>query len=73
MGDKPLACAWTGCTEEAQHPRLDKDGKPWAHLCRSHHDRLNAALSGARAGKVLAYWVAAMGGAKAAAKRMTDG
>jgi len=55
------ACTWTGCTANAVHKELDRNGKPWAHLCQEHHDALEQALDSGDAKKMLSTWVKAQG------------
>jgi hypothetical protein len=68
-------CTWQRkdeprCQGEATHPQVDKDGSQWANLCKLHHELFDSVL-GKDVKLTLAYWIAAQGGPKAAAKRMT--
>lgn len=49
---------------------LAQDGRQWADLCTAHKARFDGAVGEGRAGSVLATWVKAQGGAKAAAARL---
>lgn len=62
-----MKCTWIGCTAVAAHVKLDKDGAVWAQLCSAHNREFEGAKT---APAVLAAWVKAQGGAKAAAGRM---
>lgn len=64
-----LRCTWEGCAGSGLHPQLDANGKPWARLCETHHNRLAEILSGSDARKILSVWVRAQGGPRAAAAR----
>jgi hypothetical protein len=63
-------CTWVNCREPAKHPQHAKDGTVWANLCYAHVLELDDAIT-AGPPKILAAWVKAQGGAKAAAKRMS--
>lgn len=63
-------CTWDGCADEAKHDKRAKDGAVWARLCDEHDARFNAAAGSQEPGKILAVWVKAQGGAKAATARM---
>lgn len=52
-------CTWSGCTAEAAHKELDRDGKPWAHLCQNHHKILDLACEEGDAKKFMAAWALA--------------
>jgi hypothetical protein len=52
-------CTWRGCTAEAAHKELDRDGKPWAHLCQNHHEILDLACEEGDAKKFMAAWALA--------------
>jgi len=52
-------CTWHGCTSEAAHQELDRDGKPWAHLCQNHHEILALACAEGDAEKFMAAWTLA--------------
>lgn len=67
-------CTWQGkdqprCNAPAPHELRDQDAQVWARLCDLHqarYDELQA--QGARG--ILGGWIAAQGGARAAAERM---
>jgi len=52
-------CTWHGCPAEALHQELDRDGKPWAHLCQKHHEMLDRACAQGDAKRLMAAWVLA--------------
>lgn len=69
-----VKCTWAtatdgGCSRRATQPQRDAQGAVWAQLCQVHHDKLEAAIAAGDAKKMLGYWVAASGGAKAMAGR----
>jgi hypothetical protein len=68
-------CTWVDCVDEAKVKHLDRDGKPWAHLCCFHSGEMDdAADIGSpswKPGALMRCWIRAQGGAKAAADRMT--
>ena len=63
-------CTWQGCDAPEGTPQLDRNGRPWAHLCEKHTEELLLAIS-ASPGKMMAAWIKAQGGAEAAADAMT--
>jgi hypothetical protein len=68
-------CTWQDpnakrCEEIATHEQTAQDGEVWAHLCDEHHAMLDGTV-GVDVNKMLAYWVRAQGGSRAAANRMT--
>ncbi len=65
-----MKCTWEGCTEEAKHDKVARDGQVWAHLC-DPHEAIFAAAPAKGAPAILSTWVKAQGGAKVAANRMT--
>lgn len=72
---KALRCTWDGCEGRPLHPQLSASGEPWAHLCDAHDGEWRLALSLPSIGdtgikRILALWVKAQGGARAAADRM---
>ncbi len=65
-----IPCTWQGCSAPNGTPYLDRNGRPWAHLCEEHTEALLIAL-GEAPHKMLAAWIKAQGGLKAAADAMT--
>lgn len=67
-------CTWMGeqgrCEAIATHPEVAKDGSQWANLCDEHFEEVERALTNFDARKLLANWVRAQGGPKAAAARI---
>ena len=63
-------CTWVECQNVASVPQIAKDGEQWANLCAAHDAEINAGLEALDAKKLLSCWVKAMGGAKAATRRM---
>ena len=63
-------CTWIGCSETATHPQVGKDGTRWANLCAAHNLELSDAVARESVPRIVAAWVKAQGGAKAAAARM---
>lgn len=72
-----MRCTWVkqdvACTSEATHPQVGKDGSQWAHLCEEHDKKLNDAVGSGDVKKLMAAYIQAQGGAKAAAARMAPG
>ena len=67
-----MKCTWVDCQNDACYPQVGSDQVQWANLCEAHHREVEAASfsSPFDAKVMLRCWVRAMGGAKAAAKRM---
>lgn len=70
----PEAIAWARESGAAPgysntQPQRDAQGAVWAQLCQAHRDKLEAAIAAGDVKKMLGYWVAASGGAKAMAGR----
>jgi hypothetical protein len=63
-------CKWEGCTAPATFAEADKQGKPWTRLCIAHHNQLEQTLAAGKAPAIMAVWIKAQGGPKAAAARM---
>jgi thiol-disulfide isomerase/thioredoxin len=65
-------CTWKDCEEkQAYKTWLNKFQKPWCHLCKEHHQKLDeisdkAIREGGKEniGRMLSAWVKANGGAK---------
>lgn len=75
-----MTCTWVGCSAEATHPLVAKDGEEWANLCEAHwaehEEGVKAALDpgGLDAIKrITSNWVKAGGGPKKMAARMVGG
>lgn len=64
-------CTWEGCTQQALHPCIARDGEKWADLCDEHKAKFDAAATAEKPGAILSAWVKAQGGSKAANARMT--
>lgn len=63
-------CTWQNCNAEGEHDQVASDGEVWACLCKEHHAEIEGALDRLDAKALLSGWVRAMGGARAATKRM---
>lgn len=49
---------------------MDKNGRPWTHLCISHRRRLALAIESGDAKQILGAWAKAHGTAERFARRM---
>lgn len=67
-----MDCTWVFCPREGTEPQIAKDGQQWACLCPEHARQLDAArdLTAGTPQRLLAAWINAQGGHKAAAQRL---
>lgn len=65
-------CTWVYCPKPGTAPQRDVNGRQWACLCAEHARQLDAAcdLTTGHPQRLLAAWINAQGGHKAAAARM---
>ena len=64
-------CSWCGCGQPGTCELKDIHDRVWACLCHVHNEQLETALKTGHPKQLIAAYVKAQGGAKAAAKRMT--
>lgn len=65
-----MKCTWQNCQQEASYPQTGSDGIQWANLCKEHHEKLDFDLFQLNPKLILATWITAQGGSKAAVDRM---
>ena len=63
-------CTWLGCGSDGIHEHKSQDGSVWATLCGPHHAEVEGMLD-QTVPKMMAIWVAASGGPKVLAGKMT--
>lgn len=65
-----MKCRWEGCQNDGTKDQLDRSGIIWSLLCDEHDKRLEEAIKSLNPKRLVAAWIKAQGGAKAAAARM---
>ena len=69
-----MQCSWASKDVQCQHEGVvaqrGKDGSQWAELCPEHDRQLTEAVNSGDVKKLMAAYIKAQGGAKAAAARM---
>lgn len=62
-------CTWEGCDRTAVCPQIGSDKAVWANLCTRHDAELSRAISDSKPPTMMAAYVKAQGGSRAAADR----
>lgn len=65
-----VTCTWVGCSATASVVVKDRNGKPWANLCKAHDDQMNKHITDGDVRGILSDWVKAGGGAEKLAERL---
>lgn len=72
-----MQCSWASKDVQCQHEGVvaqrGRDGSQWAELCEEHDRQLVEAINSGDVKKLMAAYIKAQGGAKAAAARMAPG
>ena len=62
-------CTWVDCSHRGLHVMTARDGEQWADLCSRHKYKFEEAMASGKPALIVATWVKAQGGSKAAAER----